>query len=165
MSFNFGFRTIENKKDLLSLIDFLRLQDLNYPNYQDWVLRAEAEIEMGWKTGVIAVSKGFVFGNIIWQPHKEIPKIREIKNMRVDPSVRDRYFARFLMKQAESERREDYDMLICDLREDHPEKRPLMRMLTSMGYEQINAVNLYDPNVRDLVMIKKKNAFQSIPLS
>lgn len=155
MSFNFAFRTAETRKDLLRLLDFLREQDLNYPNYQDWVGRTETEIESGWKTGILAVSNGFVLGDVIWQPHKELNRIREIKNMRVHPSVRERYFARFLMKQAEAENRGDYDVLMCDLREDHPEKKTLMNMLVSMGYAELYAVNLYDPDVRDIVMIKK----------
>lgn len=154
MPFNFAFRTVETRKDLLSLLDFLRGQDLNYPNYQDWIGRTETEIEMGWKTGVLAVSNGFVLGDVIWQPHKELNRIREIKNMRVHPSVRDRYFARFLMKQAEVENR-DYDELMLDLREDHPEKKPLMNMLVSMGYAKLCAVNLYDPNIKDIIMVKR----------
>jgi len=154
MSFNFAFRTAETRKDLLRLLDFLREQDLHYPRYQDWVARTEAETEMGWKTGVIASSNGHVVGNIIWQPHKELEGVREIKNMRVHPAVRERYFARFLMKQAETEDR-NYQELMLDLREDHPEKIPLINMLVSMGYTELCAVNLYDPNVRDIVMIKK----------
>lgn len=155
MTFNFEFRTIETGRDLTRLLEFIRKQNLNYPGYQDWVDRTETEIEMGWKTGVIALSGGYVVGDIIWQPHKEIRGIREIKNLRVHPSVRERYFARFLMKQAEAENRQDYDLLMLDLREDHPEKIPLMNMLISMGYEKLYAVNLYDPNVRDIVMVKK----------
>ena len=154
MSFNFEFRTVETRRDLLGLIDFIRMQDLHYPNYQDWVSRTEAEIDGGWKTGVLAISNGFVLGDIIWQPHKELPRVRELKNMRVDPSVRERYFARFLVKQAEAEGRGSYDTLMLDLREDHPEKRPLMYMLISMGYNEMAAISLYDPNVRDIVMIK-----------
>ena len=154
MSFNFAFRTVETRKDLLRLLDFLRIQDLNYPNYQDWVSRTEAELDKGWKTGVIALDCNRVLGDVIWQPHKQLPRVREIKNMRVHPSVRERYFARFLMKQAEVEER-DYHELVLDLREDHLEKRPLMNMLVSMGYVKLCAVNLYDPNVRDIVMVKK----------
>lgn len=155
MAFDFTFRTVETRRDLTKLLEFIRKQDLSYPGYQDWVARTEAEIEMGWKTGVIALSNGLVVGDIIWQPHKELNRIREIKNMRVHPLVRDRYFARFLMKQAEAESRDNYDVLMCDLREDHPEKIPLMNMLVSMGYAKIYAANLYDQNVWDIVMIKR----------
>ena len=155
MSFNFQFRSVEDGKDIERLVNFLMVQDINYPNYQDWVEKARAEIIMGWKSGVIAVSNGIILGDVIWQPHKELPRIREIKNMRVHISVRKRYFARFLMKQAEAEGRKDYDLLMCDLREDHPEKKPLIRMLTSMAYRELYAVNLYDPGVKDIVMIKK----------
>ena len=154
MGFDFSFRTVEARSDLLKLLDFIRSQDLKYPNYQDWVSRAESDIETGWKTGVIATNGSMILGDIIWQPHKELPRVREIKNMRVHPSVRSRYFARFLMKQAEAEKREDYDELMLDLREDHPEKKPLIYMLTSMGYRELAAVCLYNPNVRDIVMIK-----------
>ena len=138
----------------MGLLDFIRLQDLNYPNYQDWVSRTESEIDMGYKTGVIAMSNRVVVGDIIWQPHKELPFVREIKNLRVHPAVRERYFARFLMKQAESEDKGKHDSLMLDLREDHPEKGPIMNMLLSMGYQKLCAVSLYDPNVMDIVMIK-----------
>jgi len=151
---NFQFRTVESRRDLTRLLEFIRQQDLNYPSYQDWVARTEAEIEMGWKTGVIALSNNLVAGNIIWQPHKELKGVREIKNLRIHPSVRERYFARFLMKQAEVEDR-DYHELMLDLRENHPEKIPLMNMLVSMGYVKLYAVNLYDQNVRDIVVVKK----------
>ena len=154
MSFSFEFRTVETRKDLARLLTFVRKQDLHYPEYQDWVDRTETEVEMGWKTGVIALSNGHVVGDIIWQPHKEIIFVREIKNLRIHPSVRERYFAKFLIKQAETESR-DYHALMLDLREDHPEKRPLMNMLVSMGYEKLYSVNLYDPNIRDIVMVKK----------
>jgi len=154
MSFSFEFRTVETRRDLTRLLGFIKKQDLHYPRYRDWIDKTEAEIEMGWKTGVIALSNGRVVGDIIWQPHKEITGIREIKNLRIHPSARERYFAKFLMKQAEAEIR-DYHALMLDLREDHPEKRPLMYMLVSMGYEKLYAVNLYDPNVGDIVMVKK----------
>ena len=154
MSFNFAFRTVETRKDLLRLLDFLRVQDLNYPKYQDWVSRTEAELNMGWKTGVIALDCNQVLGDIIWQPHKELKGVREIKNLRIHPSVRERYFARFLMKQAEAEGRNHHELML-DLREDHPEKRPLVNMLVSMGYRKLCAVNLYDPNIKDIVMVKK----------
>jgi hypothetical protein len=153
MGFDFSFRTVETRKDLSRLIDFLRRQDLNYPGYQNWVARTEAEIEIGWKTGVIALSNDLIAGDIIWQPHKELKGVREIKNMRIHPSIR----GRFLMKQAEAENREDknYQVLMLDLREDHPERAPLINMLMSMGYKKLCAVNLYDPSIRDIVMTKK----------
>ena len=44
---------------------------------------------------------------------------------------------------------------MLDLRENHPEKMPLMNMLVSMGYVKLYAVNLYDQNVRDIVVVKK----------
>ena len=154
MSFNFEFRTVESRRDLVKLLEFIRIQDLNYPNYQGWVSRTEAELEMGWKTGVVAVSNGVVLGDIIWQSHKELPRVREIKNLRVHPVVRGRYFARFLLRQAEIENRRDYDSLMLDLREDHPEKIAIIDILVAMGYEKLYAVNLYAPNIKDIVMLK-----------
>lgn len=154
MGLDFTFRIAETEKDIFKLIDFMRKQDLNYPNYQDWVSKSELEVKMGWKTGIIAISNGYVIGNVIWQPHKEIKEVREIKNLRIHPEFRERYFARFLMKQAEVENK-DYSILMLDLREDHPDKNPLVYMLTSTDYKKNQVTNLYEPDIKDIVMIKK----------
>ena len=161
MSFDFTFRTVETREDLSRLLEFIRSQNLNYPRYQDWVSRTESEIEGAYKTGVLAISNGFVVGDLIWQPHKELPKVREIKNLRIHPLVGRRYFASFLLRQAENEPGAFHELMV-DFREDHPEMSLLERMFILTGYDRICTVNLYDPNVRDIVMIKKVRDSKSL---
>lgn len=151
MNFNFSFRTAEETRDLKKIIDFLAKQDLGYPGYDEWVQRAEAELRMGWKTGILALSEGRVVGDLIYQAHKTMPRVRELKNLRVHPEVRDRYFARFMLRQAELGLGTEFDLILCDARETQVEP---IRFLASCGYRQIAKLNLYDEHSLDVVMAK-----------
>jgi len=150
MSFNFEFRSIGDNKDLSKLINFLSKQDLGYPNYQDWVMRAESELNMGYKKGTVAYSSGKVVGNLIYQKDKELGRIREIKNLRIHPEVRERYFASFLMRQAEFENKEEFDAIIIDCRKNHN----ILNFLLRIGYVPIGNKYLYDNHSEDTIMIK-----------
>jgi GNAT superfamily N-acetyltransferase len=156
MALDYRFSTlhagpIASTTEMKRLTDFLAVQDLGYPAYHAWVQRTEAELVSGWKTAVCAYSEGRLVGNIVWQPHKELPGTREIKNLRVDPLVRDRGFARFMLRQAETEQAEGIDLLIGDVREG---QEMLMGTLLQTGYTPIATVNLYEPDKRDVVMVK-----------
>ncbi len=49
MPFHFHFRDIQERADLKELIDFLAFQDLGYPRYEEWVQRAEHELDIGYQ--------------------------------------------------------------------------------------------------------------------
>jgi len=151
MGFNFTFRHVGDRNDLVLLVDFLMKQRLGYPNYEDWVQKAEGEIEGNYKTAILAFSGGNLVGDLIYQPHKDISRIRELKNMRIHPQVKGRYFSLFMLRQAEVENREDYDSIICDL---HANQRPIFNVLRLMGYSPLTTAPLYDLNVPDTIMIK-----------
>jgi len=154
MEFNVNFRTVEDNKDRKKLIDSIYLQSLGYPKYNDWVMRTEFEMEIGYKKAIIAESDGKILANVIYQPHKEMEKVREIKNMRVDPSVRFRYFASFTMKNVESINPQEFDALMCDIKSD---RRDVFDFLLRMGYFSIGNKPLYDDHSLDTIMIKTKN--------
>lgn len=151
MGFAFTFRQLDSRRDLSELVNFLIKQPLGYPNYEDWVQRSEHELDSGYKKAVLAFSEGRLVGDLIYQPHKKIPRTREIKNIRVDPEVRRRYFANFMLRQAEVENKEEFDSLVIDARSDHPVMLGLLRMA---GYIPLASASLYDPKVKDVVMIK-----------
>jgi len=151
MAFNFTFRSMESQRDLTMLIDFLMKQHLEYPNYEDWVQRAEHELETSYKTAILAFSNGHLVGDVIYQPHKELLRVRELKNMRIHPDVRRRYFAHFMLKQAEVEKKDEYDAIICDLHADQP---AMINLLHLFGYVSLTITPLYDKNMPDMVMIK-----------
>jgi len=154
MGFNFNFRTVDGNKDLELLVDFMIKQHLKYPHYDDWVQRAEHEIRQGRKTAILAYSDGILAGDLIYQPHKQLPRVRELKNLRIHPALRRRYFAHFMLKQAEAENRQDYDAIICDARSDQKE---MINLMSLMGYSPVISVPLYEGNVNDVVMIKTLN--------
>ncbi len=152
--FDFTFKTLSSNRDLKKLVDFLMVQDLGdsrYPNYEDWVQRCEYELDIGYKTAVLAFSYGKLAGDLIYQPHNEMPSVRELKNLRVDPNYRERNFARFMLRQAEVEDSRSFDLILCDVR---ASQRPLIYLLTSLGYRTIQTVSLYEPNTLDVVMVK-----------
>ncbi len=151
MPFNFNFHSIESMSDVRAAIDFLHKQDLGYPNYGDWVQRAESELSLGYKQGIIATSGSRVVGDVVWQPHKQLSRVREIKNIRVHPDIRGRRFAHFMLRQAEVEQAGNYDLLMCDAREDQTE---IIDLMTFLGYTSLFSQNLYDPNKKDVVMVK-----------
>jgi hypothetical protein len=151
MGFDFSFREVGDFRDLRMLVDFLMKQSLNYPNYEDWVQRAECEIESGSKRTVLAFSGDHIVGDVIYQAHKELQRVRELKNLRVHPDVRNRYFAKFMLRQAEVEKRTEYDMLVVDA----PAERPdIVGFFVSSGYRPVITKSLYDNSSEDVVLVK-----------
>lgn len=151
MSFNFSFRSIEDDVDLANLRDFLLSQALGYKGYEDWVERSMHELGQGYKTSVLAFSDRKLVADMIWQPHKTFPRVREIKNIRVHPNVRERYFAKFMLRQAETENPHEFDAIIADARPNHPVKS----LLVTSGYEELGRAHLYDQNNPDIIYFKR----------
>lgn len=152
MRFDYSFRTAEDLRDVRRLIDFLANQDLGYPRYDEWVQKAEAELFSGWKTGIMALNGGVVVGDLVFQQHKQLSRVREIKNLRVDPRVSDRYFARFMLKQAEVGLGRDFDLVMVDARKDQSGVR---RFFRQSGYSEVAVLNLYDNSSLDVVLTKE----------
>ena len=151
--FHFHFKGLEDKTELSNLINFLILQDLGYPNYEDWVQRVEYELDKGYKSVILAFSGRQLVGDLIYQPHKEISCFLEYKNLRVDPRIRDRKFAEFMLRQVEAENQNKYDVIICDA----PYHHPAIRFMELQGYQIFNTIPLYNKNNPDVVMLKFLN--------
>ena len=149
--FNYAFRTAESTRDIRNLVDFLAKQDLGYPNYDEWTQRCEHELFAGYKTGIMAFSDSRLVGDLIFQPHKTLPRVRELKNMRVTRELQGKYFAKFMLKQAELGLGKDFNMITCDV----PEKeRAIREFMVSAGYREIAIIPLYSNDARDVVMTK-----------
>jgi GNAT superfamily N-acetyltransferase len=148
---NVLFRQPDSYSDIRLLRDFLTRQNLGYPNYDDWVFRATEEIDQGYKQTVLAFDDGKLVGDVIFQPHKEVSGLREIKNLRVDEESRFRKFGSFLLRQAEFIDHDQYDWLIADFRE---EQKAVERLLMSEGYIKHQIQCLYDDHL-DIVAMKQ----------
>ncbi len=57
---------------------------------------------------MMSFSEGILVGDLIYQLHKEISNLLELKNIRIHPSIRNRYFAFFMLKQIEKENSGEY---------------------------------------------------------
>jgi ribosomal protein S18 acetylase RimI-like enzyme len=145
-------RTISDGTDLKRLGRFLLGQALWYPAYERWV-RAVCvpEIDRSWKHALVAYEGGRVVGDAVWQPHKELPKTRELKNLRVDPSFRRRALAHFLLRQVEHEG-EGFDRIMCDADRRMAGAAALLRRA---GYKPIAETPLYSSENVDIIFVKE----------
>jgi len=152
---NVVFRQPDSYSDIRLLRDFLTKQNLGYPNYDDWIFRATEEIDQGYKQSILAFDDNHLVGDVIFQPHKEVNGLREIKNLRVDQDIRLRKFGSFLLRQAEYIDCNQYQWLIADFRDD---QKTVERLLLSEGYKVCGSRCLYDERI-DIVAMKE-NQFQ-----
>ncbi len=150
MPFDFRFRLLEDEKEIRKLKEFLLLQPLNYPNYEDWVEKAVAEIDFGYKESILAFSDNTLIGDLIFQPHKTLARVMELKNMRIHPEFKRRYFGYFMLRQAEAESK-NYDMITCDTRSDRID---ILNLLRLCGYREVSRIPLYNSNTEDVIMSK-----------
>lgn len=147
--FRFTFSGLKSKSQLRDLVDFLILQNLGYPDYENWVQKSESELDSGYKKAILAFSDGELVGNLVYQPHKSLQGLLEIKNLRVDGRYRMRDFGRFMLKQVEVEN-SNFLGVIGDVR---PEMRETIRFMEECGYKRVAAVDLYDGK-KDIVVVK-----------
>tara|TARA_Y100000034_G_scaffold125608_1_gene175563 strand:+ start:528 stop:995 length:468 start_codon:yes stop_codon:yes gene_type:complete len=155
MDINFSIRKVDDLKDLRLLRDFLHMHDLGYPRYDEWVdTVCIPDIEDGYKTAVIALHEDIIVGDILWQPHKEVGRVVEPKNLRIHPDLRERGLAYFLMKQCEVESRGDFSVIIADFPEDQLD---MNLFLLRYGFRVLYSAHLYSENRRETIVTKDIN--------
>lgn len=77
-------KLITDQREIDEAYAFIKSFPLDYPNYQEWLIKCKNELETGYKSGFLAKNgNGAVIGSIIVQPHKEDRRVLEIKNLRV----------------------------------------------------------------------------------
>jgi len=152
MGFNINFRSIESEKDIHNLVKFILGQPLSYNGYNDWVQRIINEFYCGYKQAILGLIDEVLVASLIYQNHKEFSRIRELKNLRVDPRVQGRCISQFMIRQAEMENRKNYDAVMCDIRSN---KKGIIKLFESMGYEKLIEVPFYQKDVLDTVLVKR----------
>ena len=128
MPIDFTFRNIE-PRSLDPAMQFIASQNLGYPNYERWVEKAREELSFGIKHRILNYSNRIVVGDVIFQRHKQLANILEIKNIRIHPELRGRNFASFMLRQAELEM--SSKAVIVDARAN---QKDMIYFLTSRGY-------------------------------
>jgi GNAT superfamily N-acetyltransferase len=150
----FEFKEVGDQRDLQELRVFVHAHELWYPQYHDWVDEVcIPEIDMGYKTGVLGWKDGEVVGNIIFQPHKQLTDILELKNIRISPNARKRGIGYFLMRQMECAARDSgFSECIGDT---DKRSKDMLGLAQYMGYSLMHSRSIYDPNNEDVVFLKK----------
>jgi len=110
---DFLFTTSETVRRADELTDFLRGPRLwvprsDYPDFDDWLSRAHAQLRSEEKRAVVALDRGQVAGAVLYQAHRSLPGVLELKNISVRPDVRGRYLAAFMLRNAEIEGAADF---------------------------------------------------------
>lgn len=153
MAIDLTIREISDEKDLRKLRYFLLGQALWYPNYERWIEDVcIPDIENNWKTAILGYSNGHVVGDAIFQKHKQLPRTREIKNLRINPEYRRRDLAHFLIRQVEEENKEQFDRIIVDT---DARNKTVVRFLNFCGYNPIMQMPLYSENNLDIIFSKE----------
>ncbi|MBN1175663.1 hypothetical protein JXA48_03390 [Candidatus Woesearchaeota archaeon] len=148
---DFSFKDIQSIKQLDELATFLHFLNLGYKNYDDWVEKARFELSIEYKKAITIHSEGKLVGDVIWQPHKSLPRTKEIKNIRVNPLAQGHGCAYFATKQAELEDKEDYDLIVVDA---PANKIDVYSFLIQLGYKPIMTTPLYDGQTPDVFFVK-----------
>ena len=158
MEFNYLFKTAQDVKDFNMLASHLLLDSsFKYDGYEEWIYDvALPELIGGYKKCIVAFSgersERKLVANLIYQPHKQFPRVREFKNMRIHPEVENRFFMPFMLRQGEKEDENDYDALICDV----PwYKIKVINTLKVNGWEELMRAPIYGSNIVDVVMVKR----------
>ncbi len=153
MSFNFTFTTLEDIKQLKSLMDFMASQNLDYPHYDKWLQKTESQLEKEEKQAILAFNEGRLVGNLVHQVCRDngLGIIREIKNLRIHPDVKERYFASFMLRQLYVECEDRYKGLLVDVRANQKQTQDFF---ISQGFIPIMNIPLYEKNTEEVVMFK-----------
>ena len=150
---DFRFRTVDSLNDLTLLKGFLLNNHLGYPRYDSWVEQVcIPDIENGWKTAILAFYNGYLIGDAIYQQHKQIPRTREFKNLRIHPLYRGRDIGHFLLRQVEEQEKEQFDRILLDI---DSRLNPTIIFLMQCGYKKIAGMPLYSPQNLDIIMVKE----------
>lgn len=149
MGFDFSFRSLADRRELRQLVDFITGQDLGYPGYDSWVQRAESELDEGYKKAILAFSGRNLVGDAVYQEHKNVKGIVELKNLRVHPELRKRYFARFMVEQVVAEN-QNAEAILCDTRTD----KTTLDFLSACKFVPLLCIPLYNKDVPDITMIR-----------
>ena len=152
MGINFDFHMLGDRSELRRLVDFISQSPGNYQHYDEWVQRAEYELDGGSKKAILAYNDGRLIADLICQKHKQNSEAMEIKNVRVEGDMQGRHVASFLVKQAEMENFWSSSLAVADVRSD---RQDIISFMLECGFEETCTSHLYDlTNPPDVTLAK-----------
>lgn len=142
------------------IVDYLRgprlwIPQADYPDFDDWASKVHVQLKSEEKRAVVAFVAGRVAGAIIYQRHRKQADALEIKNVTVRPDVQGRYFASFLLRNAEVEGARDFKVrsVVVDAK---ARNMGIRQFLIKNGYLPVGIEDLYGLGVgADVVYTKR----------
>jgi len=149
---DFEIRDLGDQRDLRLLLDFMENKPLHYPDYMGWLNGpCKTDLDSGYKRAYVAWSGGRVVGDVVAQPHKELQRTLELKNVRIDEDFRRRALAFFLIKQPEADARGQFEQILCD---SDSTQKDIHHLLTFAGFRLLGKEYLYSSSRLDYVFVK-----------
>ena len=106
----------------------------DYPGHLEWRDKAVAELENGQKMAIVAFMGGEAVGSITYQQHKSTLGAVELKNISIEPAVRGRHFASFLLRQAEIEAQNDLPGVYMAIGDTKASNTEILAFMASQAY-------------------------------
>lgn len=132
----------------------LWIPKVDYPDFGDWVQKVWAQLKREEKRALVGLSGGRVVGAVVYQRHRELPGILEVKNLTVRPDVQGRHVASFMLRNAEVEGGRDYGSseVLVDAK---ARNLAIRAFLLRNGYSVLGTSDLYGLRAGDDVVFRK----------
>lgn len=144
---DFRFTTDESVRRADEVADYLRgprlwIPRTDYPDFEEWLSRAHSQLKREEKRAVLALDSGRIAGVVLYQEHRGLPGVLELKNISVRPDVRGRHFAAFMLRNAEVEGVRDFGTrsVVVDAKSGN---RGIRSLLLGAGYRPSSVIDLY----------------------
>ncbi len=157
---DFRFTTEDSVRRADEIVDYLRgprlwIPRADYPDFDEWLTRSHSQLKREEKRAVVALSCGRVSGAVLYQRHRSLSDVLELKNITVRPDLRGRHFAAFMLRNAEMEGVRDFgcSVSVIDAKSGNLGVR---RLLLREGYRPLTITDLYGLGAgRDVIYLKR----------
>jgi ribosomal protein S18 acetylase RimI-like enzyme len=141
------------------IVDHLRrprlwIPQADYPDYDTWLERVHQQLCREDKQAMVAIESTRVVAAIVYQRHKELPNVLEVKNISVKPEARGRLVASFMLRNVEVEgaRGLNASRIVIDAKKDNVGVR---LFLLQHRYVPITTTDLYSLGAGQDVVFEK----------
>lgn len=134
----------------------LWIPQVAYPDYDAWLEKVHRELRTEQKRALVAFAHGAVCGATIYQRHKQLADVLEMKNITVRPEEQGRLIASFLMRNTEVEGLRDFPgitSVVCDAKADNV---PIRSFLLKHRYLPVGQTDLYGLGAGADVVFRKE---------
>ncbi|HYD03830.1 MAG TPA: GNAT family N-acetyltransferase [Alphaproteobacteria bacterium] len=142
-----------NREDILRIYEFIRSQNLNYPQYEEWAKKCRDELLTGYKKAFVIKNKnGKLIGSLIVQKHKSDSSVLEMKNARIASGYENKgHFKQLYLAAERYAREKNYKKIVCD---SHMENFKMISSLHKVGFIIESKENIYTPKNLEVILTK-----------